>query len=263
MPAFDLVFNAIADPDVGLQDLGAAERFLRDVSRPILNPPSKVPETRRDRLKALLEGIESTIVPETRRLDSAALEEFAASGTSGPFLLRTAGTHGGDDLARIERAQEALDYAELRPAEFYYLSHFFDYRNGDGHYRKYRLIFIDRKVYPYHLAIMEDWKVHYFRADMAEDAWKRAEEARFLEDYRSVFGAAGARALTAIAERIDLDYAGIDCARLDDGRVLVFEANPAMLVHLDDREIDFPYKHRFVPRIQAAMSALILKRAED
>jgi hypothetical protein len=88
---------------------------------------------------------------------------------------------------------------------------------------------------------------------------KKREEEMFLTDYAQVFTGAAANALQAIGAAMDLDYAGIDCALMPDGRVLLFEANPAMLVHLMDSPIDFPYKHREVPKIRNAMSDMLLK----
>ena len=70
-------------------------------------------------------------------------------------------------------------------------------------------------------------------------------------------GARGLAAVEAIGRRLDLDYAGLDFTVLPDGRVLVFEANATMLVHLHDAEGDFPYKHALVPRILEAFEAML------
>jgi hypothetical protein len=48
---------------------------------------------------------------------------------------------------------------------------------------------------------------------------------------------------------------------LDDGRVLLFEANACMLLHLDESASAFPYKHQYVPPIRAAFTRLVLARA--
>ena len=42
-----------------------------------------------------------------------------------------------------------------------------------------------------------------------------------------------------------------------NGEVLLFEANACMLVHLDDTETDFPYKHQAVPRIRDAVTRMV------
>jgi hypothetical protein len=142
------------------------------------------------------------------------------------------------------------------------LTRFHDFRSPDGHWRKYRLIFVDRQAHPYHLAIGDDWLLHYWRANMSVAPWKMAEEERFLADWRGVFGPRAARAVEAAARRLDLDYGGMDCALLGDGRLLLFEANACFLLHLDEPEETFAYKHRHVPPIRAAFSDMVLRRAK-
>jgi hypothetical protein len=150
---------------------------------------------------------------------------------------------------------------ERVPLEEFYVTEFRDFRGADGWYRKYRLIFVDREVFPYHLAISRDWLIHYFRTeDMATLDHHRLEEAAFLADWRSVFRGASATAVEMVAKRLDLDYGGIDCSLTADGRVLLFETNASMLVHLDDSVETFPYKHRAVPRIFAAIDRMVARR---
>jgi hypothetical protein len=120
---------------------------------------------------------------------------------------------------------------------------------------------VDRVVYPFHLAIGEDWLLHYWRAEMARSPWKLAEEERFLDDWKGVFGAQAAAAAEEIAKRLDLDYGGMDCALTADGDLLLFEANACVLLHLDEPAAMFPYKHRHVPPIRKAFSRLLLSRA--
>jgi hypothetical protein len=106
------------------------------------------------------------------------------------------------------------------------------------------------------------WLVHFYSADIPEAPWKREEEEeRFLVDPRTALGAKAMDAIGAIARRMDLHYAGIDFSLLADGRVVVFEANATMLVHLRDPIEQFPYKHVHVPAIIAAFDAMVGCRA--
>jgi hypothetical protein len=116
------------------------------------------------------------------------------------------------------------------------------------------------EVYAYHLAIADDWLVHYWRADMGQSAWKLAEEESFLSDYRNVFRDAAGDAVREIARRLDLDYGGIDCSLLPDGKVLLFEANASMLVHLGDTPDEPAFKFNYVPRIAEAIGELVARR---
>jgi hypothetical protein len=68
---------------------------------------------------------------------------------------------------------------------------YLDARGADGCARKYRVMMVGGELYPLHLAISQDWKIHYFSADMAERAEHRAEEAIFLADMPAALGGKG------------------------------------------------------------------------
>jgi tetratricopeptide (TPR) repeat protein len=254
---FDLVFNTIADPDLGQPYFAEVAALAARAGRPVLNPPDRLPSTRRDRLSATLAGMPRLLVPTTRRVDRAVLGLLPLDG---PTLVRPVGAHGGEALERIADAARLGAYLLKTPAESFYLTEFCDFRSADGWHRKYRLIFVDRRPYPYHLAIGQDWKLHYWRIENDVAPWMKDEEAAFLADWEGVLGAALADTARAIAARLDLDYGGMDCGVTQDGRLVVFEANANMLVHLDDPAESFPYKHRHVPRIFDAMADLVRRR---
>jgi Tfp pilus assembly protein PilF len=267
LPPVDLIFNAIADADRGAPYLAEAASICARLGRPVLNPPAAIAPTRRDRTAARLAGIAGLVVPATRRVDRAALAAQAAAAdplgalrVDGPVLVRPVGSHGGEGLERIDHPAALAPYLERTRFDEFYLTDFCDFRSADGHYRKYRFVFVDRVAFPYHEAISKDWRVHYWRADMDAAPWMKQEEARFLADPDSVFGGARRAAIEAIGRRLDLDYGGADCGILPDGRIVLFEANANMLVHLNDPPDAFPYKHRDVPRIFDAMAELVLRR---
>jgi len=256
LPPCDIAFNAIANMDRAGPFLETAEALIGRLGCPVLNPPAKVARTRRDSTPLELAGIPGLEVPATRRVGR---DELAALDipVGVPVLVRPTGSHGGEDLVRVgDRAEMAALLAALPHPEFY-LTPYVDYRSPDGMYRKYRLIFVDRRVFPYHLAVNQDWLVHYFRADMEHQAALRQEEEAFLEDWRSVFPGRLGEAVEEVARRLDLDYAGIDCSITADGTVLLFEANASMLVHLHDPTETFAYKYRAVPRIFAALDRMV------
>jgi tetratricopeptide (TPR) repeat protein len=261
LPPIHLVFNAVADADRGAPVLDAVATFCAAIDRPILNPPQRITATRRDRIAGTLADIPGLTVPPLRRMSRAALGVACADKAffAHPLLVRPAGTHGGRDLCRIGAPDELDAYLAKSPVDAFYLSEFYDYRSADGWYRKYRFIFVDREVYPYHLAVAQDWLVHYFRAAMDRPEFKREEEA-FLADYAAALPDAVAETVRAVARRVDLDFAGMDCGIDANGRVVLFEVNASMLVHLDDPREDFPYKHAYVPRIADAIDRLVARR---
>ena len=255
----DVVFNTLGEADRHGDQFGAVAALCTLLGRPVLNPPDAVCRTGREQAAALFQGIPDMVTPVVRAVTPA---ELAVLPIELPLLVRPAGDHGGENLALLSDDADRDRYL-LKPPPAnarLLLTPFHNFRSPDGHWRKYRLIFVDRRVYPYHLAIGDDWLVHYWRAGMNIAPWKKAEEARFLADWRAVFGARAAHAVEQAARRLDLDYGGMDCTLLADGRLLLFEANACMRVHLDEPAEAFPYKHRHVPAIREAFSAMVRER---
>jgi tetratricopeptide (TPR) repeat protein len=261
LPPHDVVFNTIGDPDLAGPSDGAVRALMAVNTKPWLNHPDPVARTHRHLAPGLLGGLEDVVVPEAVRIHASSVDRLgllaaaAEAGLATPLLVRPTGSHGGKGLVRADtdEALAALD-VDFRGGDVY-LTRYHDYRSPDGRYRKGRMIFIDRRPYPYHWAISDRWLVHYESAGMGGDPVRQAEERRFLEDPASVIGARAAAAIARIGERLDLDYAGLDFTLLPDGRVLVFEANATMLVHPEPDGSELDYKNPAVTRIVEAFQA--------
>ena len=267
LPPYDIVFNAIGEAEAALPLTERLQGFARGCKRPLLNPPDVILRTQRQRMAALLAGIDGLEIAPTLRLQSppqsaaTLAAALAAAGVDFPLLARPAARHGGEGLVRCDHPAALAE--QLQNVSFpHYLTAYRDYRSADGYYRKYRIVFIDREPWPYHLAISAHWMVHYHSADMEAAAWKIAEERRFLDDAAGVLGPAAMTAIAAIGRRLDLDYAGIDFSLLPDGRVLVFEANATMLVHPLRRTGPLAHKNLQVQRIVAAFQGLLERRMQ-
>ncbi len=247
LPPYDLIFNAIGEPELAPVLPACVRARLTNQADRLLNPPAQVARTTRDALPALLAGIDGIIVP------AVGLDRVAAAAIGFPLLVRPRGTHGGNGLRLIESAQQLAALPDF-PAV---LTRFHDFRAPDGFWRKYRVIFVDRRPYPLHLAISPHWLVHHCTAGMEHDATRRDEERRFLADWRGVLGPNAAAAIEAIGQRLDLDYAGIDFSLTQEGQVLVFEANAAMLVHPEPADGPFAYRNQAVTEIQNAFAAML------
>ncbi len=259
LPPYDLVFNAMGDSDITTS--GVTEpltRFIAHCACPVLNPPDKVSRTARHRLPGLLSDIANLAIAPVRRYADAQDWDKDLDARL-PLLLRPIHTQGGEGLERMTTPEDVRRQRERQQGPVYVFP-FIDYRSCDGYWRKYRVIFIDRQPYPYHLGISRDWMVHYYTADMGDHAWKLEEEKRFLQDPRAVLGAAAMQTLREIGARLDLDYAGIDFSLLPDGRMLVFEANTTMLVHPEKADGPYTHKNAYVQRIFAAFEAMLVKR---
>lgn len=243
----DLVFNGIGDPDLAPAIGAPVARFLAERAGRVLNPPERVALTRRSDLPRRLAGIPGIVVPPVVRHDGLHPIDLPP----GPVLVRPIGSHGGEGLRRCHDAG-----ALAAPC---YVTQFVDFASADGWYRKYRMIFVDGRAYPYHLAIAADWLVHYWTAGMQQDAARREEEQRFLANPAAAIGSRAMEAVEAIGQRLGLDYAGIDFGLLADGRVVVFEANATMLVH-PERDPCFAYHNPAVEAIRSGFEAMLIRR---
>jgi tetratricopeptide (TPR) repeat protein len=259
LPPYDLVFNTIADAPNAGPALRAAQAFIAAQERPVLNAPSLVPLTSRDAVAARFADSTTVAVARTLRANRMTIH---AVRPPYPFLIRPLDSHAGNDLEKIDDGDAVQTYLGAVKHEDFYVSEFVDYRNADGYYRKYRIVFVGGIAYPVHLAISPRWMIHYYNAPMAENAWMRDEEHAFMRDIDSVFGGVLTTGLKEIARAIPLDYFGIDCSIAPDGRLLLFEASSAMIVHMRDPEDLYPYKTRYVPRVIAALERLFDERLQ-
>jgi tetratricopeptide (TPR) repeat protein/glutathione synthase/RimK-type ligase-like ATP-grasp enzyme len=258
-----VVVNLISEADQAEAMLPAAARLAEKLGKPVVNDPDKILLTTRDAVADLLSGIPACRIPRILRLDAGTDVSARALAPLLPFafpvLARPAGSHGGDDFEKLKSLDELARFLARRPEADHYVIEYVDYSSSDGHFRKYRFIFVGEEILPYHLAIGNDWKVHHVSTDMASQPWMQQEEAAFLANPAAVFNVTHYQALRVVRERFGLDYFGIDCGLDPDGNLVVFEVNASMLVH--DDNVEFPYKDRFVRIIKAAFDTMLRNRA--
>ncbi|MBV8637796.1 MAG: hypothetical protein JO322_06895 [Candidatus Eremiobacteraeota bacterium] len=212
-----------------------------------INAPQILDRSSRAHLAATLAGIEGVAVATVQAVDAKDLANIEL-----PAIIRPIDSHAGHGLAHVRTKTELELHVQGFPSRRYAVSSFVDYRSPDGYYRKYRIIVVDGMAFPYHLAVSPRWIVHYQSSPMEEHEWMRLEEERFLADPASVFPQWVSIA-QLIARRTKLEYVGLDVARLPDGTMLVFEADPAMLVHDEDETGPFSFKRPYVDAIRQAV----------
>lgn len=270
LPAHQLVVNGIGDSDLASEALDAAELLLKFTSGPVLNAPAAVRATSRCENANRLGKLPGLITPATSMFPHALLAgpegraALAARGFTFPLLLRTPGFHMGQHFERVESAASLpASVAELpgkgRPDSEVLAIEYLDARGVDGCARKYRVMIVGARLYPLHLAISRDWKIHYFSADMADCPEHRAEEERFLTDMTTVIGGRGMEALERLKEALGLDYGGIDFGLNLRGEVLLFEANATMVVEQPNDDKRWDYRRSAVERIHAAVRNLLME----
>jgi hypothetical protein len=266
LPPHDLVLNAIGDADLCGPALDAAETALRQTSAPIINPPSSVRVTGRAANSERLRKVSGVVTARTEQWSREALSAPGAlgaltdAGFAFPLLLRSPGFHTGEHFEKIDEPA-ALDSALANlPGPTQLLMKFVDTRGSDGNFRKYRVMMIDGELFPLHLAVSTNWKVHYFSADISTQ--NRAEDAAFLRDMPGVLGPKVMHTLTKIRAELGLDYGGIDFTLDAQGNVVVFEANATMVILPPSTDPSSAYRSAPVERAMQAVRTMLLSRAQ-
>jgi glutathione synthase/RimK-type ligase-like ATP-grasp enzyme len=270
IPAHDLAIVAASEGEERRAMLETVARLIPQWPRPVINPPDRIALLARDRLHDLLKGVAGIAMPKTVRIEreslrnlaegAAPIADFLPEGVF-PLILRPVDSHAGRGLAKLDDAAALKAYLKRQLEPAFHLSRFVDYRSADGLFRKYRIVFIDGQAYACHMAISEQWMIYYLNAGMARSAAKRAEEAQFFARFEADFARRHGPALSVLAERVGLDYFGIDCAETPDGELLPFEGDIAMIVHLMDSPAIYPYKVPQMRKVFAAFCALLRQRA--
>ncbi len=119
LPDYDLVFNAMGDPDLVGESLGPVSRFAASCEKPLLNHPTNVARTARNHLPALLEGLDNVFVPSVWRFadqadwdDSVVDQPSAAGPTCG--LARRKWPDAGGNRGRTRAVQGVAVVSGLR-----------------------------------------------------------------------------------------------------------------------------------------------------
>ena len=267
LPPHQLIFNAIGDADLCGPALEAAIDLIARSTKPVINDPRAVMKTGRISNAARLAAVPGVVTPKTLAIardvlagpDAAAF--LADHGFAFPLLLRSPGYHTGRNFILVERAAELSAAVADLPGSDLLAIEYLDARGKDGSARKYRVMMIAGQIYPLHLAISRNWKVHYFTSDMADQPEHRAEELAFLADMPAVLGDKAMVALAGIRDALGLDYAGIDFGLGPDGDLLLFEANATMVIAAPDPDQRWAYRRTAIVRIIDAVVAMIREKA--
>lgn len=267
-----VIFNEISDADSHTQALSRCASFCSQQSGEhdcaVINAPESVLQTRRDQVSEVLSDIEGVKVPETIRFHPESPDDVRReilNNFSGSVLFRVAGLHGGQSLIKIDGTDELEQqlHAFALDGRPYYLTEFVDFKSKDGYYRKCRLAVVEGTPYLRHLLIHDSWMVHRTaRTFMAEHDHLVNEERELMKDFYKSHALALSERVKTIAERLSLDYFGIDCHIDEEGRMLIFEANANMNILVNTQPSpniwDAP-----VAAIREHIISMILKCAND
>ena len=270
VPEHDVLFVGIAESDANQELLAVLGQQLQAWPRPVLNAPEYLPSTGRDVASRLLQGIPHLLVPISHRLTRAQLLGSAAGlntlaqiapDLTYPVIVRPLGSQAGTDLRKLDSEQDLGAYLSDVPEEDFFLAQFVDYSDARGQFRKIRIVFIDGEPFVGHMAISSNWMIHYVNAGMYEDQDKRREEARFMDGFADFVDRHKA-SLSAISERMKLEYLVMDCAETRSGDLLVFEIDHVGVIHAMDVETLFPYKNAHIQKAQVAFRQMLSRRMQ-
>lgn len=250
-PDHDLLFVAVAESKENRPALEYLQHQLASWPRPILNRPGEILKLERSRACEILSTIPDIVMPRTNHVDRSMLMEIAhgkvpidaAPGLEEfPLIVRPIDSHAGRGLIKAESAAELLPYLADRTETSFFISRFIDYSSADHLFRKYRIAMLHGQPFICHMGISDHWMVHYPYAEMIPSVARRAEEEQLMDNFHETFRQRHQAALTAIYQKIHLDYFGLDCAESINGDLVIFEVASAMLVHAMDDPAIFPYK---------------------
>ena len=225
------LLNHAADADLCKETLRLIERIALKVQRPCFNHPAAIARTTRDEVARVLTGIPGLDVPKTIRSDVLTARELAdvvsRAGLAYPVLVRVAGSHGGLDMVRVE-GPDALDRMSTlkRDGRSLYVTEFRDFKSADGFHRKARVVVVEDRIFLRHFVVGNRWLLH--TDDRAENT-EREERAMFAA-FDTEWVPRLQPIFSVIADRLDLDFFGVDCHLGPDGQVLLFEANSCMYI---------------------------------
>jgi hypothetical protein len=271
IPDHDVAFLAIGESSANVDVLSTLGPALAAWPKPMINAaPDQIAGLTRDGVVAMFADSAHIVAPATSRLDRRHVEAIAGGaaslddhlpGAEFPIIIRPIDSHAGQALEKIDSVQALGAYlAANDPAEFY-ISAFVDYSGPDGLFRKQRIAFFQGVPYVSHMAVSSHWMVHYLSAEMAERPERRAEEAALMAEFDDSFAVRHAAAFAEMHAAFGLDYFAIDCAETRDGRLLLFEADVAMIIHAMDGEELYPYKKPAMAKLFGAFQAMLARAA--
>ena len=271
LPRYDVLFNAISDVDASPNALLGLEAFIANhgVTR-VINEPAALRRSTRDNIAKLANASPHLRSGRTNRylgsalLDVDKLVKQIKSELTLPLLVRSVGTHTGSTLSKCDNDAALRESLEgLSSMRDLYVTEFIDVANEQGVFHKIRGFYIDGDLYPVHLLRAEHWEVGR-RGDrlkiMSEQTWMQEDEASCLNDLAAYLGATHHSALLAFLGDIGLDFCGVDFAVGPDGKLVIFEANPAMRHHYDHVKIA-PYIKPAHDRASEAFNQMIGSRS--
>jgi len=263
-----VVLNAIADADGEPEGLRQAAQFVDRLGVPVLNHPRRVAATTRDQVYATVKDIDGLVMGRTIRADcpdpaNPRLDRVVReAGLEFPVLVRPIATQTGEGLFRLDSEAEAKAATLDERYRQMYVIQYIECGSDDGYWRKSRLFAVDGTIYPDHHVIATQWnsRIKFARPMMRQNRPMVDEEIDFLTNHEAWLGERRMASLRRLVDALGLDYLGIDCNLLPDGRLFIFEANPCMRRQHHEVDEGDTYLIEPMARVTAAFKAMLRDR---
>jgi hypothetical protein len=247
LPEADLVFNNLASGE-RLGQPGRLEQVVKMVERigrPVINHPEAVFQMTRQKAATLLQNIPGLRVPRIARYwrDLSRFDEIAADIAAQftyPVIVRhvavesSAKLHksGNETAIRVADADELRCFLERISWPQFYVIQYVELRKADGNYRKVRASFVGGEIIMSRCQFLDEWMVGALAGTEFYGRFpdRAADIQRILRDPEAMFGSQLMPALKAIRDAVPLDLFALDFDVDDDGRVVLFEAQSAMIL---------------------------------
>ncbi|NNE06309.1 MAG: hypothetical protein HKN15_11360 [Xanthomonadales bacterium] len=233
-----LIFNQISDADSHPVALQRCEELCRHVGVPVINPPEAVLKTTRDQVAEYLHDIPGVRAPRTLRVAPASPAEvfdiIESEGLDYPVIQRRTGEHNARSMVLLHGRKD-LDKLHVFPFDGrdFYLTEFVDFSDERGVFYKHRIVMVDGEPMPRHVFFNNDWKVNSSCVGFMKAHPEFGTPAANLDALERERLPKASEALKEIANRLQLDYFGVDCQIAPDGEILLFEANANMNMMVD------------------------------
>ena len=257
VPVHDAVIVALGEKDCHRTVLHFMEELKAVWPKAWLNDPAHIPFCARDLLYDCLKEIPDVIVPETFRIQrqNSGLPFY-------PATIRPIDTHSGKGLQLIHDTAGLEDYINKSDEQSFYVSRFYQTDREDGLYRKMRIALIDGKPYICHVALSDQWIVHFISAKMHLSQKKLSEEKMLMEQFETKILVRHRETFKQIAIAIGLDFVVLDCEITRNNEIILYEADNRGWIHATDSDAVFPYKKPVMAKTFSAFQKMIISRAK-
>ena len=235
------LFNLISCADSSKNSLAIARQICEKIPfKKVINHPDKIEKTTRGAISQL-NHLNDIIMPKSFTVEAKSIQDLH-NGISNnllkfPLIIRIPHFHSGKYMKLFHDASELIDIEDwFVTSKTFNLTEYINVQDDSGYYHKARFAVIEGKVFPRHIIYSKRWCIHSGnrKEDMINNEALKKLEKDFLSGKSSLLKENTLDTLKQVYDELQLDYFGIDCALLPNGKIVIFEANAAM--NLFDQE---------------------------